>query len=298
MKTEAPITYPISIQGRTLMAEQMAFIRQLLAEHPDWNRSLISRHICEAWDWRSAVGELKDMACRTMLLKLHRRGLIQLPPGKHDGRNSRRGLKPTPFALPTLPIQCELKQLRPIRLMRVVAGDDWADVFTGLLQQYHYLGQRTRVGENMRYLALDCQDRPVGCLLFGSAAWKADARDRWIGWDGPTRQRNLQRITNNTRFLIAPWVRVDHLASHLLALALARLSRDWQQRYGHPIELVETFVDSTRFSGTCYRAAGWQCVGQTTGRTRQDRNNCICEPPKLIYLRPLNPRWRQHLSGE
>jgi len=137
--------------------------------------------------------------------------------------------------------------------------------------------------------------RPVACLLFGSAAWKCADRDRFLGWDRATRERNLQRLTNNTRFLILPWVRVPHLASHVLALVARRIRADWQSKYGHPVHALETFVDRSRFKGTCYRAANWVRLGATQGRTRNDRQHRIQAPVKDIYPYPLIPDFRKEL---
>jgi hypothetical protein len=169
-------------------------------------------------------------------------------------------------------------------------------LFCHLLHRYHYLGlQATFVGENIRYLAYDVQGRPLGCLLFGSAAWKTQPRDTYIGWNAQARACNLSLLTNNTRFLILPWVQVKCLASHLLSLSLKRLNQDWEDRYGHTISLVETFVDTTRFLGTCYRAANWIHVGKTKGRSRQDRNMRMKVPIKDIYLYPLRSDFRKKL---
>ena len=147
----------------------------------------------------------------------------------------------------------------------------------------------------MRYLAFDEGDRPLGCLLFGAAAWKARDRDAFIGWSARSREQNLSLVANNSRFLILPWARIPHLASHLLSLCLRRLSADWEARYNHPIVLVETFVERDRFRGTCYRAANFIKVGQTAGRTRQDRNHSITTPVKDIYVYPLHRRFRERL---
>jgi len=151
------------------------------------------------------------------------------------------------------------------------------------------------VGENLAYLARDRNGRELACVLFGAAAWKAAARDRFIGWDHATRALRLGFLTNNTRFLILPWVRVPHLASHLLGRILRRLSADWQGKYGHPIYLVETFVESDRFRGTCYRAADWTLVGRTQGRSRQDRAHRFQVRVKDIYLYPLTSGFREEL---
>jgi hypothetical protein len=166
-----------------------------------------------------------------------------------------------------------------------------------LLAQYHYRGFNGAVGENVQYLARDIRGREVAVMVFGAAAWKVAARDRFIGWSVEQRQQRLGAIANQQRFLILPWVRVAHLASHLLALVTRRLSTDWQARYGHRVWLVETFVELARFVGTAYKAAGWLCLGQTTGRTRQDREHTLQTPSKTVWVRPLHPRFREALCA-
>jgi hypothetical protein len=166
-----------------------------------------------------------------------------------------------------------------------------------LLAQYHYQGFSGAVGENVQYLVHDAQGREVAVMVFGAAAWKVAGRDQFIGWSVTQRRQGLAGMTNQQRFLILPWVRVPHLASHVLALALERLSADWQRRYGHPVWLVETFVEDGRFRGTAYKAAGWRPVGHTTGRTRQDRQRRLHVPIKSVWVKPLHPRFREYLCG-
>jgi hypothetical protein len=183
--------------------------------------------------------------------------------------------------------------------VRVVGpGSDDARLFNGLLAHEHYLGHRNTVGENLRYLVRDRQGRPVACVLFGSAAWKCAARDTFLGWDRVTRERNLQGITNNTRFLIPAWVQVPHLASHVLGLIARRIRADWQAKYGHSVHALETFVDRSRFQGTSYRAASWVHVGQSTGRTRNDRaHRRPLSTVKDIYVYPLVQDFRRALGA-
>jgi hypothetical protein len=276
------------VQGRVIRPEDLRLIRAWLEAHPDSNRTRLSRQLCAAWNWRNGVGRLKDMACRTLLLKLEARGQIRLPPRVTGSVNGLRNGALPPIEHDQTAIQGPLKLLQPVRVQPVATGSSEALLFQFLLQRYHYLGHRNCVGQNLKYLARDRQGRPLACLLFGSAAWKAAARDRWIGWDAPQRQRHLGWVSNNARFIILPWVRVRHLASHLLGRAAARLSVDWQQKYGHPIYLLETFVEQPRFTGTCYRAAGWIEVGLTTGRTRNDDGLKPKAARKAIFLKTLS----------
>jgi hypothetical protein len=235
------------------------------------------------------------MACRTLLLKLERSGQIQLPP-RRAGRPNERGYRPVAeLAHDRTPIECDLKSLQPLRIEPLKAGDPRLTLFKFLLQRYHYLGLRSCVGETIKYLVEDCQGRLLACLLFAAAAWKVQARDRFIGWDGGARQRNLFLLANNTRFLILRWVRVPSLASHLLGRLCRRLSDDWRQKYGHPIYLLETFVQRERFRGVCYKAAGWVHVGVTTGRSRNDVHANLIVPVKDIYLHPLTADFRVRL---
>jgi len=283
------------IQGRTIMEQDIRLIRQLIADHPDWHRTRLSQELCDLWRWTNDRGAYKDMAARALLRKLDARGLISLPPPVRSSNNAFRHRKAAAIVLDQTPITGKLAELTPVRVLPV-ANDAQAQLFRGLMQSHHYLGYSGPVGENLRYLAWDRHDRVLGGLLFGAAAWRLACRDRFIGWDGVRREQGLSRIANNMRFLILPWVRVPHLASHLLGQVSRRLSADWQHRYGHPIALLETFVDSSRFRGTCYRAANWIHVGETTGRSRNDRPGRPRVPVKAVWLYPLQHPFRARLG--
>lgn len=285
------------MQGRPFGASDSALIRGLLEEHPDWHRTRLSRELCARWNWRNAQGHLKDMAARTLLLKLERAGHIRLPARRGCSPNGRRNRNLRPVAPPSQPIREALRHLRPLNVEIVRPGSEDARLFNGLLAHEHYLGHRNTVGENLRYLVRDRQGRPVVCVLFGSAAWKCADRDAFIGWDHAMRQRNLQGLTNNTRFLIPAWVQVPHLASHVLGLIARRIRADWQAKYGHPVHALETFVDRSRFKGTCYRAANWLRLGETRGRTRNDRENRLRVAVKDVYLYSLTPDFRRELCA-
>jgi len=285
------------IQGRRLGPADIRWVEYWLATEPNWNRTRLSRELCRRWNWRNEAGRLKDMACRTLLLKLERRGQIRLPPRQRPSPNALRNRQRVEVPYDQAPITGALNTLRPLRIERLGERHPDLALFRLLLQRYHYLGLRNSVGENLKYLARDRHGRLLACLLFGSAAWKAKARDRFIGWDATCRPQRLTRLTNNTRFLILPWVEVPHLASHLLSQVAHRLCADWRAKYGHPIELLETFVDRDRFRGTCYRAAGWLHVGTTAGRSRNDGNNTRRVPVKDIYLLPLTNDFRRRLCA-
>jgi hypothetical protein len=280
-----------------LSGVDIELIRGLLDEHPEWCRSRLSVELCERWAWRNAQGRLKDMAARTLLLKLERAGHIRLPPRRGPSPNGRRN-RVVPLELPApAPIRGTLRDLRPLTVNVVAPGSENLRLFNGLLAHGHYLGHRNTVGENLRYLVRDREGRPVACALFGSAAWKCADRDAFLGWERPARERNLQRLTNNTRFLIPAWIEVPHLASHVLGLIARRIRADWQTKYGHPVHALETFVDRERFKGTCYRAANWMRLGVTRGRTRNDREHCIRAAVKDVYLYPLVADFRRELCA-
>jgi len=287
----------IRVQGRELLPEDIHYIKKQIAEHPEWHRTRLSREICAAWDWKDERGRFKDMASRTLLLKLERRGWLKLPPRRTSAKNQYRGKSFQPLLHDTSALAPPLEALQPIELIGADRGDP-ARLWQTLLVQYHYLGFTTRVGQSLSYLARSCDGRPIACLLFGAAAWKTAARDLYIGWSPKQRESNLSRVINNMRFLIPPWVKVPHLASHVLAMALRRLPNDWRTKYGFEPVLVETFVEQERFKGTCYKAANWQCVGVTTGRTRQDRHHRIQTPVKEVYVYPLCRDFRKVLCAE
>ena len=252
-----------TLQGREITKDDIELVRRLIEAHPSWNRTRLSRELCLLWNWRAANGQVKDMACRTLLSKLEQRGHITLPRRHSPGRGCRR-LSISYLPHNTTPIVCSLKTLEPVQV-DLVKDIGLLDLFPCLLSRYHYLGFSGTVGENMKYLVFDREYNPLACLLFGSAAWKCAPRDEFIGWDDRARKVNLQFLTNNMRFLILPWVRVLHLASHILGRVARRISADWMKKYGHPLYLLETFVERDRFRGVCYQAANWLLVGQTEG---------------------------------
>jgi hypothetical protein len=285
------------MQGRELNGADLGLIRGLLDAHPEWCRSQLSVELCHRWDWRNARGRIKDMAARTLLLKLERAGHILLPPRRSPSPNGQRNRMVAVVAHATESIGGTLRDLRPLSVNIVAPGSADLRLFDALLANHHYLGHRNTVGENIRYLVRDRLGRPVACLLFGSAAWQCAERDAFIGWEPATRQRQLQWLTNNTRFLILPWVAVPHLASHVLGIVSLRIRADWQGKYGHPVEALETFVDRDRFKGTCYRAANWLRLGQTRGRTRNDRDRSIRATIKEVWLYPLVANFRRGLCS-
>jgi hypothetical protein len=287
------------VQGRSVSELDLALIRQWVAQNPGWSRWRLSRELAARWDWRNGVGQLKDMAARMLLVKLHQRGLIALPARRQVPTNRMRcpASRPAEGAAEDCSCNGSLAQLGPLTLCEVSAQAAERAWLRSALGRFHYLGFGGAVGENLQYVVRTGQDQPLACLVFGAAAWKCQARDQWIGWSAAQRQRHLGLLANNSRFLILPSVRVPHLASWILGRVRRRLAADWQIKYGHAIVLLETFVERERFAGTAYRAANWQRVGATTGRTRQDRHTCIHAPVKDIYLYPLRRSFREALHA-
>ncbi len=286
------------VQGRPLPEPELRHLRQWLGEHSDWSRWRLSRELATRWDWRNGAGQLKDMAARSLLVKLDQRGLIVLPPRRQVPTNRMRCPSTVAPSLnqPECPIVGPLAPLGAILIGEVSAQAPERRWVKAALERYHYLGFGGAVGENLQYLVRDGQGRELACLVFGAAAWQCQARDRFIGWSAEQRPRHLGLIANNTRFLILPWVRVRHLASGILGQVSRRLAGDWQVKYGHGLVLLETFVERDRFAGTAYRAANWRAVGATSGRTRQDRHTCLQAPIKDIYLYPLRRDFREALQ--
>jgi hypothetical protein len=291
---EEKITY----RGRTISAEDICFIRELIARHPKASRRGLSQLLCEAWDWRQANGALRDMVCRGMMLMLHRGGHIELPEKKFTPHNplGKRRKPATDILLDQRPIEDSLQTLMPLEI-RQVRRTSWEPLFDGLIERDHYLGYNHVVGEHLKYMVFR-EDRPVACLAWSSAPWHMGPRDRFIGWSPAVRKKNLHLIAYNTRYLILPWVRVKHLASHILGSVARRISADWAELYAHPIYYLETFVDRERFAGTCYRAANWQYLGKTTGRGIKDKQHKVTRSKKDVLGYPLSRDFREKLCGD
>lgn len=285
------------VQGRRLEPADVVRIRELIAGNPNWSRRRLSQALCAQWEWRNGVGRFKDMAARTLLVKLHDRGLIELPARRQTPCNRMTSRTAPRWHWDTAPIAGKLADLGRLHVEEV-SGDSAARIqVAAALAEFHYLGCRGAVGENLQYSVTDASGRLLACLLFGAAAWKCRARDEFIGWSPQRRQSRLQLIANNSRFLILPHVKVAHLASWILGQTLRRLSQDWEAKYGHRIVLVETFVERQRFAGTSYKAANWIRLGPTTGRSRQDRRRTLQVAVKDVYVYPLHRRFRQELSA-
>jgi hypothetical protein len=281
-------------RGRMVTASDVTFIRQLVAAHPEASRRALSKLLCEAWGWVQPNGQLRDMVCRGLMLTLHRAGLIELPPVRCRPRNNvieRR--KAREIEVDSTRLQAALREIEPLEIRQVRrTGEE--ELFRALLEAHHYLGYIQPVGEHLKYLVLT-RGRPVACLAWSSAPRHLGPRDRFIGWSAEARRRNIHLLAYNTRFLILPWVRVPHLASHVLGRMARLLPSGWQEVYGHRVYYLETFVDPQRFQGTCYRAANWVALGLTTGRGKDDHTNKPNRPLKEVLGYPLTKSFREVL---
>ncbi|MBM9538474.1 Druantia anti-phage system protein DruA [Desulfobulbus alkaliphilus] len=288
------MTAILTYRNRTITQDDIAFIKKVIAEYSAEGRTAISRRICHAWDWRQANGQLKDMVCRSLLLILERQHYIVLPPRIKDNNNvGRRACAQYAIETNQEPITGQVKELMPIELRQVRRTPE-ERLCNSLIQHHHYLGYARPVGEHLKYLAF-AGDRVLACLIFSSAPYAMTCRDTFIGWTPEARERNRHLLAYNTRFLILPWVKVPHLASHLLGLAARSLSSDWQQLYNHPIFWIETFIDTERFAGTCYRAANWIKLGLTHGRGKYNKTQQQLTSIKAMYGYPLSRDFRKRL---
>jgi hypothetical protein len=283
-------------RGRNVSRDEIAFIRQLIANQPELSRWKLSRQLCEAWQWKQANGALRDMLCRGLLLMLHRAGEIELPPVKRTVRNRlAERERPEPVIPDSRPVRGPLGSFTPLEFV-MVRRTPQEPLFNSLLEQYHYLRYEQPVGEHLKYL-VKANGQAIACVAWSSAARHLKLRDRYIGWSDEARERNVHLLAYNTRFLILPWVQVPHLASHILGGMAKLIPRDWRKLYAHPIYWLETFVDTVRFRGTCYRAANWIEIGATRGRGHRAPTLEQTRPVKRMLGLPLHRRFREILGA-
>ena len=288
------VSVPVRYCGRDFSASEMEAMGALIAGNPRANRARLSRLVCEALDWRRLDGGLKDMSCRVAMLRMQKDGLIQLPPPLKGNNNGRPYRRRTPQAEPELfPVVDSARALVGLTL-EPVTDRTQSHLWNEYIDRYHYLGYQPLPGAQLRYIAR-ANDQALALLGFGAAAWKTAPRDRFIGWTAQQRERRLHLVVNNARFLILPWVRCRNLASRLLSMATRRLADDWQQGYGYRPVLVETFVETPRFRGTCYKAANWIYLGQTQGRGKLDVHKKAQLPKKAIWVYCLAKGFRRQL---
>lgn len=287
----------ITFKDRIFPAGELELVREVVSSCPGLSRQELANTLCELLSWQRPNGQLKTWECKEFLLKLERRGWIQLPPlqaTKAVGTPTR--VPPRRYRPPSQPLQGTVREVAPVSLRPVQDPADHC-LWRELVSHYHYLGYKVPFGAQLRYL-VEVRRPPlvVGCVQLSSPAWKMAVRDRWIGWEEKTRRRNLQKIVNQSRFLLLPWAQIRNLASHVLAQMVRRLPGDWQERFGIDPLLVETLVDPQRYRGTCYRAANWRYLGLTQGRGRMDRHHqrqAAC--PKQVFVYPLVAGSRQAL---
>lgn len=283
-------------RNREIRAADIEALRTLLAQHSQVGRKAFPRLVCQAWGWRQANGAWSECACRDLLLRLEERGAIVLPV-RRQARPRRRQLPLWPIGLmPLVGLEvCDPHaDLAQITVRPIAAAERLG--WRLYMARYHYLGYRAPIGEHLLYAAF-LDEELVALVGWAAAALRAPLRERYIGWDEPTKRRRLHLVVSNVRLLVLPWVRVHNLASKVLALNLRRLSPDWEQAYGHPVHLAETFVDTARFRGTCYRAANWIYLGQTAGRRKQGNAYRRNGTPKALYVFPLHRHARHRLCG-
>jgi hypothetical protein len=282
-------------RSRELSQKDVNFINATIIQHYSKGRSYISRVLCQHWNWLQPNGKLKEYAARDLLLRLEEKGFIKLPPRLKQKNNlKQKSFAQTPFFNNT-PLCGSVSHYTDLKIQLVQTGDDY--LWGYLLHHYHYLGRPKLVGEHLRYLVY-LGGQVVACQAWASAAFKVKDRDDFIGWNPKTRKRCLHLVANNTRFLILPWIRIKHLASKILALNLRRLSDDWYNAYHHPIHLAETFVDTSRFQGTCYKAANWRYVGQTKGSGKKGNDYQFHGQSKAVYLYPLDRNFKRELNHD
>ncbi len=293
----------LSYRGRPVTERDVGFIRELIAAHPHESRRGLSKKLCAAWEWVQPNGSPRDMVCRSLMLALHRGGHIELPAVRYRPPNP---LAKRPRPLPVVdvdrrPIRCTLAELGRLEFRQVRRTSEEA-LFNGLIEQHHYLGYTQPVGEQLKFVVRARaqgerweDSRPVACFAWSSAPRHLGPRDRHIGWTAAQRRRNIRLVAYNPRFLILPWVEVPHLASHLLARMVRMLPAAWERLYGHPVYFAETFVDTHRFAGTCYRAANWACLGRTTGRGKASASKRPNRSLKEVLGYPLVRDFRRRL---
>jgi hypothetical protein len=292
------MTVVLEYRGRQVSDGDVGFIRELIAAHPGASRRRLSKELCRAWGWVQANGAPRDMVCRGMMLELHRAGHIELPPVRFMPPNPLARTRRPPACrveVESVPVRCGLPELGELHFRQVRRTPE-EPLVASLLEDHHYLGYTQPVGEHLKYL-VSAGTRPVACFVWSSAPRHLGPRDRFIGWSAAARKSNIRFVAYNSRYLILPWVEVRHLASHLLGRMMRRLSADWERVYDHPIYFAETFTDPTRFRGTCYRAANWVWLGQTTGRGKNDQTNRVNRPLKDVLGYPLTKRFRELLGG-
>ena len=280
-------------RGRALDESSLHIVQSVISRHWHKGRSYIARVLCEMWQWHQPNGALKEFACRDFLLRLEEAGLVTLPPRKKMKNNLKmKDFSRTPIFNDHL-LFGSVSQFDDF-VVRPVADRSERYLCDWLIHKYHYLGYCPPVGEHFKYLAF-LEGQPVSCIIWASASWKSIHRRRFIGWNDDQKRAHLHLVVNNVRFLILPWVKVKCLASKVLSANCRRLCSDWKNRWNHPIVLAETFIDTTLFKGTCYRAANWIFLGHTKGSAKRGASYYNHGNPKALYVYPVHRHFRNIL---
>jgi hypothetical protein len=277
--------------GREFTECELQLIERLIAGGA--NRYHLSRRFCEEVDWRKPDGGLKEMSCRVALLRMHRDGHIVLPAPTRPANNHLKKPNATLLALPCPEV---LTKAGDYTLDLHIVDGATSALWNEYIDRYHYLGYTPLPGAQLRYFVRS-ESRILALLGFSAAAWTCAPRDEFIGWEGKTRKRNLHLVVNNARFLILPWIKSKNLASRILSTAAKRIASDWKERYRYEPVLLETFVEKDCFTGACYKASNWMCVGDTKGRGKLDVHNECKLPVKSVWLYPLEKDFRTWLKG-
>lgn len=284
------------IRGRSLSSSDIDYIKKVIETHWHQGRSHISRVLCDRWDWRQPNGRLKDRACRVMLLSLEQLGYFTLPPRKSEKNNTNAlSFKYIPD-FSTEPLIGKVGDFNSLKI-EMVRRTDNEKLWDYLVHTYHYLGNPGIVGSYLKYIVY-LDDQIVACLGWGAPAWRVAVREQFIGWSESQKRKQLHLIVNNVRFLILPWIQVKYLASRIMATNIKLLPWDWHAFYGHPIVLLETFVDISRFSGTCYRASNWVHIGYTKGTAKRGNRHFYHGKTKAVYLYPVTKDFKEQLTDE
>jgi len=281
------------IRKKKITAIDLRFIQSIVHDHWDKGRTQISKILCKKWNWAQPNGRLKDMACRELLLTLHRKGLLDYPQPFQSSYNVKRTVPK--IQINQTPIYCKLAELKPIQI-KMVRHTNLEPLYNSLIEQYHYLGYTQIVGNHLKYMAF-ADDIPVACIGWGSAAWAIHSREAFVGWTKASKNKYLHLVANNTRYLVLPWVKVKCLASKVMALNIKRISADWLKVYNYPLYMLETFVEQNRFKGTCYKASNWIRVGETKGTSKKGHKHLNHGRIKDVYLYPLDKNYKGLLNG-
>jgi hypothetical protein len=285
--------------GRIFTGQELELMREIAGDYGGLAVTEIARTVCELLEWKRTSGGLKDQECRQLLEHLHAQRWLKLPSVRNSGPRGPRHIEWSEASAPQARMEGSAGEFEPLEF-ELVDNRKQSQLWTELIDRHHYLRYRVPVGANLRYLVRSGREggAVLACLLWSSPAWKMAARDQWIGWNTEQRVHNLQLIVNQGRFLVLPWVQVKGLASKILAKSARQLPGDWERWYGYRPLLLETLVDPQRFRGTCYLAANWIRVGQTSGRGRMDwEHKAHGQVVKDIYLYPLGRNTRLHLCG-